>query len=254
MALFFGKKNKETKPVANNPKLNAEDIWNRPVNSSSYKNDKVNTNVVVNEFTSATPEVFNGPRGINPKVLERSMQQLEKEIEERENRAPQNYEIAGISQTAMNKAEVMFDKTVEEIKEKQSKVRYGRISEASCEDIDKKVLELQNQYDYLTHKRDDIDYGFDSISSVELDKVISEYDIEKAAERKAIISKMPGLNEEQKRKIQEFFDNDVVAEPMDYVNSIPELSQRDLEKIRREMEKLYALDKEIKPELKIDAL
>ncbi len=256
MAFLFGKKNKAQNPTGSTPKVNAEDIWSSPVkNATANKfSDKVNTDVVVKEMTSAVPETFNGPRGINPKVLERSIQQLEAELDERDKRPPQTYEIDGISAVAMNKAEEKFDKTVEEIKEKQSKIRYGRISEAHVDDIDQKVKELEEKYDYLTHKQENTDYGFDAISGDELDRIVSEYDIEKAAERKAIISRMPGLNEAQKQKIQEFFDNDVMAEPMDYVNSIPELTQKDLAKIRRELEKIYALDKETKPELKINAL
>lgn len=255
MAFLFGKKNKAQAPVSTTPKVRAEDIWNKPVTTTKgVSSDRVNTDVVVKEMTSVTPDTFNGPRGINPKVLERSMQQLQVELDERENRPPQTYQIDGISAVAMNKAEVEFDKTVEEIKEKQSKVKYGRISEAQVDDIDQKVKELEDKYDYLTHKKEDVDYGFDSISGAELNKVVSEYDLEKAAQRKAIISKMPGLTEAQKTKIQEFFDKDVVAEPMDYVNTIPELTQKDLAKIRRELEKIYALDKETKPELKINAL
>lgn len=244
MAFLFGKnKSKAEKPVANTQKVNIDDIWSQPVKNLTPKADKLNTNVTLNEKTSVTPDTFNGPRGINPKVLERSMQQLEVELNERENRKEVFYEIDGISSTAMNKAEVEFDKTVEEIKEKQSRVRYGRISEAKVDDIEQKVKELEEKYDYLTHKGEEKDYGFESISGAELDRRVSEYDIEKAAQRKEIISRMPGLNEAQKQKIQEFFDQDVVAEPMDFVNTIPELTQRDLEKIRTELEKIYALEK-----------
>lgn len=243
MAFLFGKnKSKAEKPVANTQKVNIDDIWTQPVKKISPVGEKLNTSVTLNEKTSATPDTFNGPRGINPKVLEKSMQQLEIELSQRESRPVVSYEIDEISPVAMNKAEEAFDRTVEEIKEKQSKVKYGRISEARVEDIEQKVKALEEQYDYLTHGDKNVDYGFESISSAELDRRVSEYDIEKATQRKEIISRMPGLNEAQKQKIQEFFDNNVMAEPMDYVNTIPELTQRDLDKIRAELEKIYALD------------
>lgn len=248
MALF-GKKKQNTITTAS--KVDIDEIFSKPV---SYKSEKLNTDVIVEETTSATPRVFNGPRGINSKVLERSMEQLEVELREREQRAPQKYSIDGISAKDMGAAELEFENTVCEIRERQSKIRYGRIASATVDDIEEKVKALDEQYDYLVHGREDIDYGFNSISEEEFNTVISQYDIDKAAERKAIIMKMPGLNEAQKAKIQEFFDNDVTAEPMDFVNSIPELQEKDLEKIRKQLEKIYAVDNAEKPELKMEKL
>lgn len=249
MGLFSKRKKAEKSGAAKN--VNFEDILTKPANVPP---DKLNTDVKINEFTSVAPKTFNGPRGINSKMLERSMAQLEEELREREQRPPQTYDIVGISVKDMNKAELQFEETVEQIRDKESKVRYGRIADASVDDIDAKVKELDEKYDYLVHGREEIDYGFNSISAEEFNQVVSQYDIDKAAERKAIIMKMPGLNEAQKAKIQEFFDNDVTAEPMDFVNTIPELKEKDLEKIRNQLEQIYALDNEQKPDLKMKTL
>lgn len=250
MALFGKKKNK---PVVTASKADIDDIFSRPVSYNS-NTDKINTDVKISEKTSIAPKTFNGPRGINSKVLEKSMAELEIELREREQRPPQKYSIDGISAKDMNNAELEFENTVSEILEKQSKIRYGRIASATVDDIDERVKALDEQYDYLVHGREDVDYGFNSISEEEFNNVISHYDIEKAAERKAIIMKMPGLNEAQKAKIQEFFDNDITAEPMDYVNTIPELKERDLEKIRIQLEKIYELENAEKTKLEIEAL
>ena len=250
MGLFS--KNKKKSLVTTASKADVDDIFSRPV---KYNNsDKLNTDVQINEMTSVAPKTFNGPRGINSKVLEKSMAELEIELQKREQRPPQKYSIDGISAKDMSMAELEFENTVTQIREKQSKVRYGRIAEATVDNIDEKVKALDEQYDYLVHGRPEVDYGFNTISEEEFNSVISQYDIEKAAERKAIIMKMPGLNEAQKAKIQEFFDNDVTAEPMDFVNTIPELKEKDLEKIRLQLEKIYALDNAEKPELKIESL
>ena len=253
MALFGKNKTSKTSPTSSASQaasdvVNPNDFWEQPIKANS---GEVNTNVKIKEITSVTPDVFNGPRGINPKVLEKSMEKLEAELKEREEREPEVYIIDGISERDMSRAELAFEQEVEEIKEMQSAIQYGKIASASTVGIEEKVRELDEKYDYLVHGKKDVDYGFDSISKEEFQRRVSEYDIEKAAQRKEIIRKMPGLTEAQKLKIQEFFDNDVVAEPMDYVNSIPELSKKDLAKIRKRLEEIYALEKEEKPELKI---
>ena len=212
--------------------VNPEDFWTTPYGN---KSDAVNTKVKIKEEVSVTPDIFNGPRGINPNVLERSMRELEIELAKRENRPPEELMIF-------------------EIKEKQSKIVYGKIDEASVEGIEEKVKELEEKYDYLTSPNDDTDYGFETISGDEFDELMANYEIEITQKRHEIIRKMPGLTEEQKEKIKEFFENDVVAEPMDFVNSIPELSEKDLNRIRKKLDEIYALENESKPELKIKTI
>lgn len=231
--------------------VNPEDFWTTPYGN---KSDAVNTKVKIKEEVSVTPDVFNGPRGINPNVLERSMRELEIELAKRENRPPEELIIDGISAKDMSRAEEKFEETIFEIKEKQSKIVYGKIDEASVEGIEEKVKELEEKYDYLTCPNDDTDYGFETISGDEFAELMANYEMEIAQKRHEIIRKMPGLTEEQKEKIKEFFENDVVAEPMDFVNSIPELSEKDLNRIRKKLDEIYALENESKPELKIKTI
>lgn len=251
MALFGKSKKSQapvTKPAGN---VSADDIWSASVKRDS---DSVNTKVVIKESTSIVPDTFNGPRGINPKVLERSMEELERELKERDEREPEIYEIDGISSRDMSRAEERFEQTVLDIREKQSRVVYGVIASAEVSDIDRKVKELEKQYDYLTHGPDDTDYGFEAISKEEFDRRMDEFEAQKAEKRQEIIRKMPGLTEAQKRKIQEFFEQDIVAAPLDFVNSIPELSQKDLDRIRKKLADIYALDNEIPVDIKIKSI
>lgn len=251
MALF-GRSKKSKAPVTKPAgTANIDDIWSAPVKRNS---DSVNTKVVIKESTSLTPDTFNGPRGINPKVLERSMEELERELKERDEREPEVFEIDGISTRDMSRAEEKFEQTVLDIREKQSRVEYGVIASAEVSDIDRKVKELEEQYDYLTHGTGDVDYGFETISKEEFDRRMDEFDALKAEKRQEIIWKMPGLTETQKQKIQEFFEQDIVAAPLDFVNSIPELSQRDLERIRKKLDEIYVLENEKPVDIKIESI
>ena len=226
MALF--QKDKKT-TVSNLSKEQMDDIFNKPIVKKKADDSEL-------EASDNTK----GPRGINSRTLEKSMEKLGDVIKEREQRPPLKDSIDGISENNMTRAEVEFENTVVQIKEKQSKISYGKIQEASVDNIDEKVTELNEKYDYLVHKKEKVDYGFNTITNEEFDSVVSNYDIEKASKKRPVVSEIPELTEEQKAKIQEFFEKNVRAKPMDFVNSIPELEKRDLERIKKYLEELNA--------------
>lgn len=251
MGLFGKNKKLPTKTAS---KAEIDDIFTKPVNYKQPSNELI-TDVKVNDETSVTPTTFNGPRGINAKTLEKSMAALEIELSEREKRVAKNYSMAGITKNDISNAEIAFEDTVSEISERQSRERYGRINAAITTDIDNKIKELDEKYDYLVHKpTEKIDYGFNSISEEEFNSILSQYDIEKAAQRRAIINNMPGLNDEQKMKIEKFFEDDVKAKPIDFVNTIPELKEKDLEIIKRQIEEIYGLNDAEKTKLEMETL
>lgn len=253
MALFGKKKNSAPAQTVVASRNNVKSSSDGPAVFDDAKVKKSAADITPDSFDSG--RIFKGPRGINSKVLEKSMEQLAIELKARDEREPEHYMIDGISAKDMNKAEENFEETVKEINDRQSKIEYGRIAAADDSDIDRKVEELAEKYDYITHgPQEEIDYGFATISEEEFRRKLDEFDLEKASKRREIINSMPGLTQAQKEKIKEFFDEDVMAKPMDYVNKIPELKQKDLDEIRKKLEKIYALERENDPQIKMKSL
>ena len=240
MGLFSKKSSKTATAVQSSTAAAkiADDIWDTPVRNTA---DRVRTDVKIKEVNSSTPSVFNGPRGISPKVLEEKMAELQKELEERENRAPEHYILDEIPPSTMRRANAEFEKEVEEITFKAENTTYGNIKPAAVENMEEKVRQLDEQYNYLTSGvAREID--IEGISEEDYERQLDLYQEEIAKKRHEIIRRMPGLTESQKEAIREFFELDIVAKPMEYVNSIPELSERDLAKIRKQLEEIYALE------------
>lgn len=249
---LFGKKKSKLPPPETGPVRSAKPV--KPEAPAEFESASMKKVSDLSPDSFAAPKIFNGPRGINPKVLEKSMEQLAVELKERDEREPQHYMIEGISEKAMDAAGSRFEDTVKEIRDKESKVVYGRIAAADESDIEEKVQALSEQYDYLTSEDgEEIDYGFGVISEEEFRSKLEAFDMERAAKRQDIINSMPGLTSAQKEKIKEFFDEDVMAKPIDYVNSIPELKQKDLDEIRKKLERIYAQEREKDPKIKMES-
>ena len=245
---LFGKKNNKTISAAEEKKpkaaeavgssVSADEIWSRPVRNTA---DRVRTDVKIKENITSTPSVFNGPKGISQKMLEEKMAELEKEIEEREKQAPEHYILDEITPSAMNRANAEFEKTVEEITFRRDNTTYGNILPASVDGIEEKVKKLDEQYGDIVNKAS-AEIDIQGISKEDYEKQLDEYQEKISQKRHEIIRKMPGLTETQKEAIRKFFELDIVAKPLEYVNSIPELSQKDLDRIRKQLEEIYALE------------
>ena len=61
------------------------------------------------------------------------------------------------------------------------------------------------------------------------------------------LSENAGTYGNAEEAIRKFFELDIVAKPLEYVNSIPELSQKDLDRIRNSLKKYMHLKMRLRP-------
>lgn len=248
---LFSRKKKEVAPVAQ-----AES--QKPVVQNAYPPKKVSSATVtqlevdrttkVSEMSKAElafketeKKIYNGPKSIKPSVVEKCYAEMEIQLSARQPDADYHaYDVNPISMAELNKANVGFEKQLEELKQHQSKIRWKRFGEVASDNLEERLAELAKMYDYLTtEQKEFIDYGFYEISESELEEHKKHFNIDVAAKREHVINKIPKLNEKQLERIEQFLASDIRAKSLDFDNTIPELSPKMINKFNRLFEEKY---------------
>ncbi len=197
-------------------------------------------------FKSHESRSVKGPKSIKENTIRQMFEDFERECAQRpEELDYKAYDKNPVRDKELAKANDKLEEICSEVQEKESHTRYKAIRNAVETDIDKKVEELADKYDYLTdenYTRNKNDFA--EVKDDEVFRSAQEYDMEAAEKKEKVKNTMPKLSEQQLAKMEEFSNSDIKAKPIDLPDKIPTLSTDMLDKFTRQFEEKYGSLKE----------
>lgn len=192
-------------------------------------------------FKSSESKSVKGLKGIKQSVIDERIEQMEKELAERpEQQDYHAYDKNPVKEKELERASGEFESVCEQISEKQSKTRYKAIKEAITDDIDSKVEELANTYDYLSdesYTRNTAD--FNEVLDDERQRSENEKEMAFVEKLESRPSSMPSLTQLQMDLMVGFVESDIRAKPVDFPDDIPSMSATEINDLTAKFEEKY---------------
>ncbi|MBP3792605.1 MAG: hypothetical protein ILA24_01040 [Ruminococcus sp.] len=169
---LFGKKKEEIKsPSAPVNKVNADDIWNTPVKK------KETVSVKESKYDDAREEVVEGVTPVDPEVLKKNMEELDKFVEERDARPAVTYhdfDTDPVHQDEVTKAQEGFEKDYAVSHKAFVESHKEDISVANLEEIDDKLKVMIEEHNNKLHELETMDYDFKTVSDSEVQEKMAD--------------------------------------------------------------------------------
>lgn len=233
---FFSRKKAEEPVVQNTPSKPQVDAAKNP--AAVFDADAY--------FKSQESRSVKGPKSIKENTIRQKVEEMEKELAQKpEELDYKAYDKNPVREKELVRASVKLEEICTEVQEKESRTRYKAIRNAVETDMDKKVEELADKYDYLSDEHYNRNKNeFAEVKDDELFRSAQEYDMEAAEKREKVKNIMPNLSAQQLAKMEEFSQSDIKAKPIDLPDKIPTLSTDMLDKLTRQFEEKYGSLKE----------
>lgn len=193
-------------------------------------------------FKSEESRSIKGLKSIKKSIVDEKVAIMEKELADRpEPLDYKSYDKNPVRAKELDKANEDFIEICAQVDEKESMTRYNIIRSALQDDMDKKVEELANTYDYLTDESYDRNTAeFNEVYDEESFRRTMEIDMQFAEKREKAKSNMPSLTQEQLETIRKFEESDVKAKPIEKQGEIPELSAKTVDELTAKFEEKYS--------------
>lgn len=198
-------------------------------------------------FKSQESRSVKGLKSIKESTIRQKVEEMELMLSQREEQPDYRaYDKNPVREREMNTIGEKLESICAEVQLKEENTRYKAIRSANEENVDKKVEELSEQYDYLTDDNYDINknHKFSDVKDDEHFRNAQESDMEAAEKREKVKSTIPKLTEQQLATIEEFAQSDIKAKPIDVPDDIPKLSTSMLDRMTRQFEEKYGTLKE----------
>lgn len=193
-------------------------------------------------FKSQESKSVKGPRSIKESTIRQKVEEMELMLAQREEQPDYRaYDKNPVREKEMKTVDEKLDSICAEVALKEEHTRYKAIRSANEDDVEKKVEELSEQYDYLT----DEDYNINSkqafvdVNNDEKFRSAQESDMQAAENREKVKNTMPKLTESQLAAMAEFSQSDIKAKPIDVPDDIPGLSTSMLDRMTKQFEEKY---------------
>lgn len=193
-------------------------------------------------FKSQESKSVKGPKSIKESTIRQKVEEMELMLSQREEQPDYHaYDKNPVREKEMKTIDEKLDIICAEVALKEEHTRYKAIRSANENDVEKKVEELSEQYDYLTDEAYDINknHAFVDVNNDEAFRSVQESDMEAAEKREKVKSTMPKLTDRQLEAIEEFAQSDIKAKPIDVPDDIPGLSTSMLDRMTKQFEEKY---------------
>lgn len=197
-------------------------------------------------FKSHEAKAVKGPRSIKESTIKQKLEEMEDEL----SKGPDvpdyhDYDKNPVREKELNRANDKLETICAEVRQKEERTRYKAIRSAVDKDMDKRLDELSEQYDYLADENYNRNrHDFSEARDDENLRAEQEKDMLEAERREKVKSTMPKLTDKQLEAIERFSNSDIKAKPIDLPDKIPQLSTDVLERLTRQFEEKYGSIKE----------
>ena len=192
-------------------------------------------------FKSEESKSVKGHKSIKQSTVDEKIAIMERELADRpEPLDYKSYDKNPVREKELDKANEDFAEICAQVSEKESMTRYNIIRSALQDDMDKKVEELANIYDYLSDENYDRNTAeFNEVYDDEKFRRTMEIDMQFAEKREKAKSNMPSLTDEQLEAIRKFEESDIKAKPIEKQGEIPALSAKVVDELTAKFEEKY---------------
>lgn len=193
-------------------------------------------------FKSQESKSVKGPKSIKESTIRQKVEEMELMLAQREEQPDYHaYDKNPVREKEMKTIDEKLNTICAEVALKEEHTRYKAIRSANVDDVEKKVEELSELYDYLTYEDYNINskHAFADVNNDEKFRSAQESDMEAAEKREKVKSSMPKLTESQLAAMEEFSQSDIKAKPIDVPDDIPGLSTSMLDRMTKQFEEKY---------------
>ncbi len=194
-----------------------------------------------NFFKSHEAKAVKGPRSIKESTIKQKLEEMEEEL----SKGPDvpdyhDYDKNPIREKELNRANDKLETICAEVQQKEERTKYKSIRSAVDKDMDKRLDELSEKYDYLADENYNRNkHEFSDARDDESFRNEQEKDMLEAEHREKVKNTMPKLTDKQLEAMEQFSNSDIKAKPIDLPDKIPQLSTDVLDKLTRQFEEKY---------------
>lgn len=193
-------------------------------------------------FQSQESKSIKGLKGIRQSVIDEKIVKMEQELANRPEQLDYRaFDDNSVKERELERAGGKIESICEQVSERDSMVRYKDIKSAIVDDIDGKVEQLANTYDYLSaesYNRNTAE--FNDVINDEQQRADMEKEMAFVEHLASRPSSMPPLSELYLDLMTDFVQSDIKAKPVDLPDEIPALSSDAVDAMTAKFEEKYS--------------